>query len=48
MKHLDWQMVLFVGVSLAHEYWIFWGLPKMYYWDAKQNFKNETNDKNLV
>lgn len=36
MKHLDWQMIIFVGASLAHDYWIFWGLPRIYFYDMKQ------------
>lgn len=49
MKNLDWHLVLFVGVSLVHDYWIYWGLPKVYYWDVKREYlnfaKNDNNDK---
>lgn len=38
MKQLEWQLILFVGSSLIHEYWIYWGLPKVYYWDAKRKY----------
>ncbi|MDC3412029.1 hypothetical protein NC797_01985 [Aquibacillus sp. 3ASR75-11] len=45
MKHLDWQMILFVGTSLAHDYWVYWGLPKVYFWDAKRDhFKKMNTD----
>ncbi|WP_205520087.1 hypothetical protein [Virgibacillus doumboii] len=47
MKQFDWPMVLFAGVSLVHEYWIFWGLPRVYYWEVKQSYENEANDKKL-
>ncbi|MBP1967931.1 hypothetical protein J2Z83_000023 [Virgibacillus natechei] len=36
MKDLDWQMILFVGSSLVHEFWIYRGLPSIYYWDVKR------------
>ncbi|WP_010530751.1 hypothetical protein [Lentibacillus jeotgali] len=32
MKLLDWQMVLFVGGYLIQDYWLYWGLPRVYYW----------------
>ncbi|MCC3357274.1 hypothetical protein [Bacillus sp. REN16] len=35
MKQLEVQMILFVGVTLVHEYWLHWGLPRVYYWDVK-------------
>lgn len=36
MKQLDWQMILFVGSSLLHDYWIYWGFPRVYFWDIKR------------
>lgn len=44
MRHLDWQMILFVGSSLVHDYWIYYGLPRIYYWDIKNSNITETND----
>jgi hypothetical protein len=32
MKHIDWQMVYFVSVTLLKEYWCYIGLPRVYYW----------------
>ncbi|WP_443257759.1 hypothetical protein [Virgibacillus sp. L01] len=44
MRNLDWQMMLFVGSSLLHDYWIYWGLPRVYYWDIKRkNLQSSTN-----
>lgn len=31
MKYIDWHMLLFLGVSMVHDYWIYWGLPRVYY-----------------
>ncbi|SDK35945.1 hypothetical protein [Sediminibacillus albus] len=39
MKHLDWHMILFVGTSLAHDYWLYWGLPRIYFWDVHGRHK---------
>ena len=42
MKQMDWQMLFFVGTSLVHDYWIYWGLPRVYYWHAKkEHFKTK-------
>lgn len=38
MKNIDWNMAIFVGESLIHEYWVFWGLPRVYYWDLKREY----------
>ncbi|WP_404452765.1 hypothetical protein LG329_01245 [Virgibacillus necropolis] len=46
MRHLDWQMILFVGASLAHDYWIYWGFPRVYYWDVKHKNLKEMNEGN--
>lgn len=32
MKQLDWPMIIFVGGYLIQDYWIYWGLPRIYYW----------------
>ncbi|WP_170287583.1 hypothetical protein [Aquibacillus halophilus] len=51
MKQLEWQMVLFVGTFLAHDLWIYSGLPQLYYWDVKRDhFKKIKNkdDKNKI
>ncbi|MFD2045780.1 hypothetical protein ACFSTA_13690 [Ornithinibacillus salinisoli] len=34
MKFVDWQMVIFVSVSMVADYWIYWGLPRVYYLDV--------------
>ncbi|WP_165769109.1 hypothetical protein [Virgibacillus profundi] len=50
MRQFDWQMLLFVGTSLAHDYWIIWGLPSVYFWDVKRkNIKqiNENDDDEI-
>lgn len=45
MRNLDWQMIIFVGASLAHDYWIYWGLPRVYFWEVKkENLLNEKDD----
>ncbi|WP_281349744.1 hypothetical protein [Ornithinibacillus caprae] len=31
MKYIDLQMVMFVGISMVHDYWVYWGLPRVYY-----------------
>ncbi|WP_430785679.1 hypothetical protein VBD025_11785 [Virgibacillus flavescens] len=36
MRNFDWQMILFLGSSFVHDYWIYWGLPRIYYLDIKQ------------
>jgi hypothetical protein len=33
---MDWQMVSFTGLSLLKEYWVYYGLPRMYYWEMKK------------
>ncbi|WP_199868451.1 hypothetical protein [Virgibacillus senegalensis] len=38
MRGVDWQMVLFVGTSLVQEYWLYWGLPRVYFWDVQREF----------
>ncbi|WP_200801552.1 hypothetical protein [Bacillus sinesaloumensis] len=46
MKQIEIQMILFVGVTLVHEYWLHWGLPRVYYWDVRHNHLKEIEDKN--
>lgn len=46
MRNLDWQLILFVGSSLAHDYWIYWGLPRIHYWDVKHKNLKIINDDN--
>ncbi|MFB5164352.1 hypothetical protein V2P11_00750 [Parageobacillus toebii] len=41
MKHIDWQMVYFVGATLLKEYWCYIGLPRIYYWSI-----NDYEDNN--
>ncbi len=36
VKNVDWQMVIFIGASLLHDYWIHLGLPQVYYWEVKR------------
>lgn len=47
MRHIDWQMIFFIGTSLAQEYWIYWKLPRIYFWDIQREYtsKIETDDK---
>ncbi|SEQ33334.1 hypothetical protein [Piscibacillus halophilus] len=34
LRHIDWQMVSFVGASMLKEYWIYYRLPQVYYWET--------------
>lgn len=43
MKEMDWQMLIFVSASLIHDYWIFWGLPRIYYWNTRKYFSQPLN-----
>ncbi|HZG60132.1 MAG TPA: hypothetical protein VEY68_06630 [Anoxybacillus sp.] len=45
MKVIDWQMLYFVGITLIKEYWYFWGLPRVYYWELKQQYTDEDDNK---
>ncbi len=45
MKHIDWQMVYFVGITLLKEYWCYVGLPRVYYWDLKQTYLLDEDDR---
>ncbi|MEW9676184.1 hypothetical protein ABRT01_08390 [Lentibacillus sp. L22] len=45
MKYLDWNAVFFVGVTLIHEYWLYWGLPQIEYWETKRMYNSMNNDK---
>lgn len=52
MKGIDWQMILFVGTTLIHEYWILNGLPQIYYWEAKKEMESildeDLNNRNIA
>ncbi|MEN2766315.1 hypothetical protein [Ornithinibacillus xuwenensis] len=43
MKSIDWQLILFVGVSTLHDYWIYWGLPRIYYYEMKKEGLSSIN-----
>ncbi|SHF54718.1 hypothetical protein [Ornithinibacillus halophilus] len=45
MKNLDWSLILFVGVSLTTEYWNYWGLPRVYYWNLKKEVLEDLETK---
>ncbi|WP_169750794.1 hypothetical protein [Ornithinibacillus contaminans] len=47
MKSIDWQMVLFIGASTVHDWWIYWGLPRVYYYEVKKEAysKIESDDQ---
>jgi hypothetical protein len=45
MKVIDWQMLYFVGMTLIKEYWYFWGLPRVYYWELKKQYTDEDDNK---
>ncbi|SDM68982.1 hypothetical protein [Sediminibacillus halophilus] len=42
MRGMDWQLVLFVGTSLMQEYWLYFGLPRVYFWDVKSELYRNT------
>lgn len=42
MNDLDWQMLFFVSTSIVHEYWVLWGLPRVYVWNFKHEDENQT------
>jgi hypothetical protein len=44
VKQLEIQMILFVGATLAHEYWQHWGLPRVYYWDVRHSHLKKIED----
>ncbi|WP_158701736.1 hypothetical protein [Lentibacillus sp. Marseille-P4043] len=46
MKYLDWHMLVFVGVTLVHDSWIYWGFPQIEFWEMKQKYIKENDDKN--
>lgn len=37
MKQLDWQMILFVGGYFLQDVWLYWGLPRVYYWHSNES-----------
>ncbi|WP_269528347.1 hypothetical protein [Anoxybacteroides tepidamans] len=37
MRQIDWQMMAFVGITLLQEYWCYFGLPRIYYWQANED-----------
>lgn len=45
LKYLDWQMMLFVGTSLVHDYWVYWRLPRIYYYSVMEESAKEVNNK---
>ncbi|WP_162832879.1 MULTISPECIES: hypothetical protein [Sediminibacillus] len=42
MRGMDWQLVLFVGTSLVQEYWLYFGLPRVYFWDVERELYRNT------
>jgi hypothetical protein len=50
---IDWNIVLFTGSSLLHDYWVTLGLPQVYYLTVddnetkrnKQSPRDESDDK---
>ncbi|SDQ57412.1 hypothetical protein [Virgibacillus salinus] len=46
MRHLDWQMMLFIGSSLLHDYWVYWGLPRVYCWNIKRRQLQSASNMN--
>jgi hypothetical protein len=44
MKHLDWPMIIFVGTSMISDYWTYWGLPRIYFWEVKRAHFNHKED----
>jgi hypothetical protein len=43
VKSIDWQLIIFVGVSTLHDYWIYWGLPRIYYYEMKKEGLSSIN-----
>lgn len=41
MKHLDWTMFIFVGATMAQDIWLYYGLPRMYYWNVSKTINNK-------
>ncbi|ADU30271.1 hypothetical protein [Evansella cellulosilytica] len=37
MKLIPIQMMLFVSYSLLQDYWIYYKLPQIQYWEVKNN-----------
>ena len=46
MRHIDWHMVFFVGTSVVQEYWIYWGLPRIYFWDVQREYSKQLHKGN--
>lgn len=44
-KGIDWQMVSFVGASLLKEYWIYYRLPQICYWEIHENIEESDDDR---
>jgi hypothetical protein len=42
---VDWNIVLFTGASILHDYWVTLGLPQVYYW--QMNEQQETIKQQL-
>jgi hypothetical protein len=45
MRYIDLQMLFFVGGSLVQECWIYYRLPRVYYFPAP---RNEDHRKNMA
>ncbi|WP_165886821.1 hypothetical protein [Scopulibacillus darangshiensis] len=37
LKHVDWQLVLFVAVSVSQDYLFLKNLPRVYFYDTRPN-----------
>ncbi|MEN1969459.1 hypothetical protein WMZ97_15455 [Lentibacillus sp. N15] len=47
MKYFDWNAIIFVSVSLIHDYWIYWRLPQIQYWETYKDITvDDHDDKN--
>ncbi|HLQ70579.1 MAG TPA: hypothetical protein VK142_02165 [Bacillota bacterium] len=44
MKYIDLQAVIFVGMTLIHDYWIYWGLPRIEYWETYNRCTSDVED----
>lgn len=43
MKYIDVHMLFFVGGSLVQEFWIYYGLPRLYYFPPARNEDHRKN-----
>lgn len=44
MKNIDWQAIIFVGMTMIHDYWIIWGLPRIEYWEVYNTITSSDGD----